>query len=143
MPVRTSAERVVYLDSSALVKLVVREAESGGLRTYLRHSTDRASCDLARVEVVRSVRPHGAAAVRRARQLLRRITLLRLDEPLLDEAAELDAPLRSLDAIHLAAARTFGGELKAVITYDTRMAAATTALGLRLEQPGSPSRRSR
>jgi uncharacterized protein len=81
---------VVYLDSSALVKLVVAERESAALRRYLRGEPHRASCALARVEVVRAVRPHGAAAMTRARRLLRRLDLLQLDDELLDAAAALD-----------------------------------------------------
>lgn len=127
---------MVYLDSSALVKLVIAERESSALRRYLRREPMRASCTLARVEVLRAVRPHGAKATARARQLLRRVDLVQLDDDLLDDAATLDAGvLRSLDAIHLAAARTLGDELSAVITYDERMAAAADLLGLVAEAP--------
>jgi hypothetical protein len=126
----------VYLDSSALVRLVVAEPESTALRRELRRHRHRASCALARVEVVRAVRAHGAAAVTRAYHVLRRLDLIRLDDELLDAAAALDASvLRSLDAIHLAAARTFGDELTAVITYDARMTAAANAVGLTVAAP--------
>ncbi len=126
----------VYLDSSALVKLVVREVDSAALRRYLRRQTRRVSCALARVEVVRAVRPHGPEAVARARAVLQRIDLLQLDDSLLDAAAALDAVvLRSLDAIHLAAARELRGELSAIVTYDARMAKAAAALGLHVAAP--------
>ena len=127
---------MVYLDSSALVKLVVAEPESSALRRELRGEPDRASCTLARVEVVRAVRPHGAAAVSRARRLLRRIDLVQLDDELLDAAAMLDGGvLRSLDAIHLAAAQTLGDDLDAVITYDERMTTAARLIGLTVRAP--------
>lgn len=127
---------VVYLDSSALVKLVVAERESTALRRYLRREPLRASCALARVEVIRAVRPHGPRAATRARQVLRRLDLVRLDDDILDDAATLDhAVLRSLDAIHLAAARTLGEELTAVVTYDERMTKAAGLLGLVVEAP--------
>jgi uncharacterized protein len=127
---------VVYLDSSAIVKLVVAEKESSALRRFLRHHAGRASCALARVEVVRAVRPHGAAAITRARGVLRRLDLVRLDDDLMEDAATLDAGiLRSLDAIHLAAARVFGDDLRAVVTYDDRMAHAAAVLGLPVEGP--------
>jgi len=126
----------VYLDSSALVKLVVREVDSAALRRYLRRQTRRVSCALARVEVVRAVQPHGPEAVARARAVLERIDLLQLDDSLLDAAAALDAVmLRSLDAIHLAAARVLRGELSAIVTYDARMAKAAAALGLHVAAP--------
>ena len=127
---------MVYLDSSALVKLVVAEPESSALRRELRGEPDRASCTLARVEVVRAVRPHGAAAVTRARRLLRRIDLVQLDDELLDAAAILDGGvLRSLDAIHLAAAQTLEDDLDAVITYDERMTTAARLIGLTVRAP--------
>jgi uncharacterized protein len=127
---------VVYLDSSALVKLVVAERESGALRRYLRSRPLRASCALARVEVLRAVRPHGGAAMKRARALVRRLDLVQLDDDLLDAAAALDAGvLRSLDAIHLAAAQVLGGDLTAVVTYDDRMTTAAGRLGLPTAAP--------
>lgn len=132
-----SAEPAVYLDSSALVKLVVREPESNALRRFLRGRPRRVSCALARVEVVRAVRPQGEAAVTRARRVLERLSLLRLDDPLLDAAAGLESPsLRSLDAIHLAAAQALGAELESVVTYDVRMTGAAASLGFRVATPG-------
>lgn len=134
-----SAEAAVYLDSSALVKLVVREPESGALAAHLRGVPERASCALARVEVVRAVRAHGPRAVARARQLLHRVSLVHLDDVLLDDAAELEGDdLRSLDAIHLAAARALGDALGELITYDRRMAAAARDLGLPTGAPAAP-----
>jgi len=127
---------VVYLDSSALVKLIVAEDESRALRRYLRGRAQRVSCALAKVEVIRAVRPHGVTAVTRARQVLRRIDMLHLDDELLEDAATLDiGVLRSLDAIHLAAARTLGDDLSAVVTYDERMSAAAARLGLLVDAP--------
>jgi predicted nucleic acid-binding protein len=127
---------MVYLDSSALVKLVVAEPESAALRRYLRNESDRASCALARVEVVRAVRPHGVRATTRARGLLRRLDLIQLDDELLDAAAVLDGGvLRSLDAIHLAAAQLLAGDLTAIVTYDERMAAAADLIGLPVDAP--------
>lgn len=70
------------------------------------------------------------------RDLLRSIDLIRLDDELLDRAAELQ-PItrRSLDAIHLAAAQMLGAALSEVITYDQRMATAERELGLRVVAP--------
>lgn len=131
-----SAEGAVYLDSSALVKLVVAEAESEALADHLRGHPDRVSCALARVEVIRAVRGHGQPAVARARRLLDRISLVALDDILLDEAAALSsASLRSLDAIHLAAAQALGVSLAEVITYDNRMAEAAGDAGLAVIAP--------
>jgi uncharacterized protein len=82
------------------------------------------------------VRSQGEAAHTRARSLLERLSLLRLDDSLLDTAAQLDGPsLRSLDAIHLAAAQALGAELDGVVTYDVRMQAAANGLGLSVASP--------
>jgi uncharacterized protein len=129
----------VYLDSSALVKLVQREAESDALRAYLRRhrGDERVSSALARVEVVRSVLGGGAAAVVHARRQLARLYLVTLDRDVLDLAATL-APgsiVRTLDAIHLATAQLLAGELRALVTYDVRMAHACTSLGMLVETP--------
>jgi predicted nucleic acid-binding protein len=127
---------VVYLDSSALVKLVIAEPESFALRRYLADEPERASCALARVEILRAVRGHGPAAFTRARRLLQRRNLVQIDEELLDAAGALDPRvLRSLDAIHLAAAQLFGDELTAVVTYDRRMAEAAAVVDVAVAAP--------
>jgi uncharacterized protein len=128
---------VVYLDSSAIVKLVVREDESAALRRYLHEHAVRVSCALARVEVPRAIAGEGTAAAKRARQVLGTLKLLSLDDILLDSAAVLPgAGLRSLDAIHLAAALELSAELEGLVTYDLRMAAAGAAMGLPIVAPG-------
>ena len=126
---------MVYLDSSAIVKLVVVEAESTALRRFLRGHPARASCGLVRVEVPRAVAAAGAAAIRRARQVVATLDLIGLDDALLDAAGALDAELRSLDAIHLTAARTLGEDLECVVTYDRRMRLAAAAIGLAVAAP--------
>jgi len=127
----------IYLDSSAIVKLVVQEAESAALRRYLRSDARRVSCALARVEVVRAVRPQGAVTMTRARTQLGRIDLVVLDDKLLDDAAEIGegSALRSLDAIHLAAASSLASDVDVIVTYDSRMAGGATALGLPAVSP--------
>jgi len=131
-----SVEEPVYLDSSALVKLVVAETESLALVAYLSEHPARTSSALARVEVTWAVRPHGRRAIARARELLTRIALLNLDEALLDAAAALEGDhLRSLDAIHIASAQTVTSGLAALVTYDRRMAEAASGIGLSVAAP--------
>jgi predicted nucleic acid-binding protein len=125
-----------YLDASAIVKLVVREQESAALERWLGTGSEEfVSCALARTEVVRASAPRGTDAVRRARRLLNRLDLIMIDDELLDLAGELAGPLRSLDAIHLAAALELGDELEALVTYDAQMARAAEALGLPVAAP--------
>jgi predicted nucleic acid-binding protein len=123
-----------YLDASALVKLVVKERESKALESWLGDSRV-ISCALARTEVVRATSPSGVEAIARARRLLDRVDLIQLDDELLDLAGELQGPLRSLDAIHLAAALELGDELDAVVTYDAQMKRAAETLRLRVVAP--------
>jgi predicted nucleic acid-binding protein len=129
----------LYLDSSALVKLVRRESESVALRHFLGRFPDdgRATSSLARVEVVRSVAFAGRRALSQANRLLGRLIYIDLDRAVLDDAATLlpATPLRSLDAIHIASARVLGTDLRAIVTYDQRMRDAATALGLAVEAP--------
>lgn len=128
----------LYLDSSAIVKLVQTATESEALTRYLRGHGDDAqvSSALARVEVVRAVRRGDDAAVSNARRQFSRMSLLPLHRALLDEAADLEpAGVRSLDAVHLASARRLGEELRAVVTYDVRMLAAADDLGLPTAAP--------
>lgn len=134
-----SADQVVYLDSSALVKLVIVEQESAALRRFLTRRPKRVACALVRVEVPRSVRAHGAEAVNRAHKVLARTDLLQVDDPLLDVAAEIGPDgLRSLDAVHLAAAQLLGDDLDVLVTYDRRMSGAAEDLGLSTAAPGLP-----
>ncbi len=121
------------------MKLVQKEAESEVLRRYLRrHRPDeRVTSALSRVEVVRAVQLGGAPAVGKARRQLARLHQVSLDTALLDAAATL-APgtfMRSLDAIHLASAQLIAADLRAVLTYDQRMAAAATAMGFSVDSP--------
>lgn len=128
---------MVYLDSSALVKLVVTEPETAALRRYLRAHPERVSSALARVEVCRALRRAGAteATLRRADQVLGRIALVAIDDPLLRAAAALSpSGLRSLDAVHLATALSLDG-LDAVVTYDRRLDAAAAQTGLVVASP--------
>ena len=95
-----------YLDSSAIVKLVVRERESAALtawRADLDPEDVVMTCELAVAEVVRAV-------------------------------------IRTLDAIHLAAALAAGEDLGGIVTYDARMADAARAGGLLVLAPGDRGR---
>jgi uncharacterized protein len=111
------AERVTYLDSSAIVKLALKEPESRALRQYLRRRAPLVSSALARVEVTRALLPLGAPVSERGRAVLDRITLVRITDRILRTAgALLPAELRSLDALHLATVEEFGDQVVRVVT---------------------------
>lgn len=125
-----------YLDSSAIVKLVVREPESEALRAFVRKRISIASA-LVRTEVIRAVQPHGQAAVSAARAALVPIRLVRITEGILDDAATLQpSSLRSPDAIHLATARLLGDELAEFVAYDKRLLDAARTTGFSTASPG-------
>jgi predicted nucleic acid-binding protein len=129
---------MLYLDTSALVKLVITERESRALRRFLdAHAALRwISCSLARTEVLRATHAHGPDTLADARQMLETLQFVHLDAALLDAAGLLKpVTLRSLDAIHLAAALVIASELTALVTYDHRMAAGAAALGLAVVAP--------
>jgi predicted nucleic acid-binding protein len=131
-----SAERATYVDSSALVKLAVRERESAALRRYLGRRRPLVSSALARTEIVRALLPLGSEAVRRGRDVLARVELLRLSDRVLDAAGLLaPADLRSLDAIHLASAEQLGSDIRGFVTYDERLATAAAGQRFRVIQP--------
>ena len=125
-----------YLDSSAIVKLAVREAESAALRRYLRRRRPLVTSSLARTEVLRALLPGGEDAVAAGRKVLTRLDLVRINNRVLDDAAALlPVQLRSLDAIHLATAGQLGQDLGSLVTYDDRMAEAAKRIGYRVAAP--------
>lgn len=128
--------KATYLDASAIIKLVLAEPESSVLRRYLRRRRPLLTCALSRTEVQRAALPEGPIALRRARAELARFDVVRLSDRLLQVAGTL-APigLRSLDAIHLAAAGSLGTDLGRVVTYDDRMSDAARALGFNVHAP--------
>lgn len=131
-----SGSRITYLDSSAIVKLAVRESQTAALRRYLARRRPLVSSALARTEVSRALLPYGEAAVRRGIDVLTRIDLVRINDRVLGDAGVLPpADMRSLDAIHLATARLFGLSLSRFVTYDDRLAHAARASGLAVVGP--------
>ena len=128
--------RATYLDSSALVKLVIAEPESGALLRYLRRRKPYVTSALARAEVARALLPFGAEGLRRGETVLSRVDLVRVSDTVLRDAGRLlPDDIRTLDAIHLATAQRLGDDLARLVTYDTRMQAAAEHLGLDVAAP--------
>ncbi len=131
-----SAERPLYLDSSALVKLAVAEPESKALGQYLRRHRPHVTSALARAEVARSLLPLGADAVERGSAVLQRVEVVRISDRILRRAGALEpVELRSLDAIHLATAQLLQPGLRSIVTYDERMAAVAREMKIRVHAP--------
>lgn len=131
---------MIYLDSSAITKLVRREPETRALLAYLRTGPDRVTSVLSTVEVNRAVRrlSRRGRELERARRVLAAIDQIELDEAVRSRAIELEpAQLRTLDAIHLGTALTLGSDLEAFVTYDMRQAEAAAAIALGVVSPGA------
>lgn len=131
-----SAEKAIYLDSSALVKLALAEAESAALRRFLGRQRPHVTSALARTEVARALLPFGNDAVARGEAVLRRVEVVRITDRVLRVAGSLSPPeLRSLDAIHLATAQLLDRDLRSLVTYDQRMVAAARSLKIPVRSP--------
>jgi predicted nucleic acid-binding protein len=127
---------VLYLDTSAVVKLLLVEKESRAFGAFLGDQNWGSSA-LLRTELVRALRRVDPTVVPRALDVLALGNLLVIDTHVLDTAARLSpSSLRSLDAIHLASALQLGDELTAFVAYDDRLLAAASALGLPVASPG-------
>ncbi|MDQ2911612.1 MAG: type II toxin-antitoxin system VapC family toxin [Actinomycetota bacterium] len=127
---------LAYLDSSALVKLVLEEKETPALTSFLRNWPARVSSVVCSVEVHRAARREAEAATMRAAEVLELVDLIALDRVILDTACTTDpASLRTLDAIHLASALSLGADLGAFVTYDQRLLEAAERAGLDVLAP--------
>jgi predicted nucleic acid-binding protein len=129
---------MIYLDASALVKLVFEEAESVALATWLADRTEvpRISSHLSTVELLRACRKVDPGALGDATLLLGGLDLLPVDHAVLDIAAALAPPqLRSLDVIHLASAVLVRADLTAFVVYDHGLSAAVVESGIEAVSP--------
>jgi uncharacterized protein len=126
-----------YLDTSAALKLVVAEKETGALLAWMKdHEGEIVSSDLLRAELLRATRCGAPNAIPRARAVLDPITLPILPTSAFERAADGDPDLlRSIDALHLAAALELADELDGLLTYDDRLAGAAQLHGLTVIAP--------
>lgn len=129
---------MIYLDSSALFKLVIEESETAALRDFLRDRPRqlRVASALVRTEVVRAVARRNPGAVLSAAHAVAKVTTIPVTVELLDAAAALEPPLlRTLDAIHLASALMFRRNLTGFVAYDDRLHDAAEKAGLPTSRP--------
>lgn len=130
---------MIYLDSSALMKLVRREDETPALGEWLSHRPDQpvVTSELGRVEVLRAARRIGGQVLAEARAVVGDLDLVPLDRAVQDVACDVgEPPLRTLDSLHLASALLLSDVLTALIAYDDRLADAARSAGLVVAAPG-------
>jgi predicted nucleic acid-binding protein len=126
---------MLYLDASALVKRYVDEQGSELVRSAMTDASEWFMCRIGYVETVRAV---GLSAGSRVAATVRRewssFGVIELDEALAEHAAELtlEHELRSLDALHLAAALLLPKEAVTVATWDVRLHRAARESELRV-----------
>ena len=128
-----------YFDTSALAKLVLAEDETETLRAWIVERGDAPSvtCDLTRTELMRAVRRIDTDLLARVRAVLDNLTIVEVPTALFTAAGRLEpATMRSLDAIHLAAALDLGDDLDVLVAYDERLVAAARSHGINVAHPG-------
>jgi predicted nucleic acid-binding protein len=136
---------VIYVDTSALTKLLIAEPETPDLRAWLATQNGQgelaATSALGRVELMRVVARYGEPGQgERARYLLDGLDIVPLTEQVIALAETIGPPtLPSLDAIHLAAAAQIDGELTAFVTYDRRLLEGCREVGFTTASPGATS----
>lgn len=135
---------MIYLDTSALLKLIRQEDETAALIEWLELRPDESvvTSELGRVEVLRAARRIGGQMLAEALAVVGDIDLVSLDRAVQDIACDLDDPLlRTLDALHLASALLLGSHLTAFVAYDLRLIDAADGAGLIVDTPGADRRR--
>lgn len=129
---------MIYIDTSALLKLVRAEAESAALQEYLKADTPPSlvSSALLTVEARRGTMRSNPARMPRVDVLLATVTQVEISAIVVESAGRLPDPmLRSLDAIHLATALLVREELDVLLSYDERLLDAAAAHGIPTAAP--------
>ena len=127
-----------YADTSAVIKLLVKESNSTAFAEFYDANADAdwVSSALLRIELVRAVTRTRPGLLPDARDLLTAFSYIAIDDDIVEAAMnEPDRGLRSLDAIHLATARIVADDLDAIATYDDRLIKAAADAGLECVHP--------
>jgi predicted nucleic acid-binding protein len=132
---------MLYLDTSALIKLVRPEPESSALAAWLNARAGEAAVTstLTEVELPRAIRRSSPGRLADVAAVLGRLARFEIDAAVRATAAAYTDPgLRSLDAIHLATAdqlRSSGKTISGFVTYDSRLAQAASSAGFAAQAP--------
>lgn len=124
---------MLYLDASALVKRYVAEEGSEALIKAMGTADGWAICRVGYVETARAIGlAAGKPAVRRLGADWPSFQVVEVDAALAEHAAELTftEELRSMDALHLAAALLIASDDLTLATWDVRLHHAAQNQGL-------------
>jgi predicted nucleic acid-binding protein len=129
-----------YMDASAMVKLVIEEAQSEALASFLDQVPSRVTSTAGRVELARVVRRHTHVHSSAPRidfdSVMASIDVIPLRDEILRLAERIGPPtLRSLDAIHLAAVSHLQGAGAVLVSYDQRLMEAADLHGINFVSP--------
>jgi predicted nucleic acid-binding protein len=126
-----------FLDSSAILKLIVEEPESKTLRRFIPEY--KMASRLSRLEVLRNVHRIDPKKVSTARDKLDGIFYVEINTPVLKNAEEiaLSMEIKSLDAIQAGSALFLKDSIAGVISYDKNLNRALKLLGIKVYAPGS------
>lgn len=126
----------IYVDTSALGRLLLGEPEAEAIRGVLAEHDAWWSSELLVVELRRLAAREGLQS--EAEEYLDAFRLVAIDSASLQRASRL-APMvvRSLDAIHLEAAVRLseGGQVSGVVTYDQQLSTGCAHHGLSVHAP--------
>ncbi len=125
-----------YLDSSAILKLIIKEAESDSLRKFI--NTKVITSAISRVEVIRTLSLNDESLIIAGQMVLEKFELMPLSRPILTIAENFSPQitLRSLDALQVASVIFLSPMVKSLITYDKNMIKNAKALGISVVSPG-------
>jgi uncharacterized protein len=127
---------LIYVDTSALLKLLRPEDHSPALAAYLDGRADMVSSTLLAIELRRGALRSAPRALPRVDLLLSRVDMIDMDAPVVETASRMPDPLlRTLDAIHVATALLISDDIEALVSYDRRMLDAASAHGLPTASP--------
>ncbi|GAA1253617.1 type II toxin-antitoxin system VapC family toxin [Arthrobacter pascens] len=127
---------IIYLDTSAALKLVVEETESSAVAEYLTaaaHRGDRLVASMLLYTELHCAGKRRGLPAELITTVLGGINLVDVARSDLMYAAAMPGKLRSADAIHLATAIRLQTDV--LVVYDLELVTAATAAGLRVLSP--------
>lgn len=122
---------MIYLDTSAAVKALIREAESTEVRTLFETGAELISSRLLAVELHAVADRRGLHATD-VRALVERVAIVALGDEVAQRAIDIRSGLRTLDALHLATAVVLGPIVTEFLSFDDDLNAAASAHGIPL-----------
>lgn len=125
-----------YIDSSAILKLLISEKESIALVAFLDAPVKTSI--ISRVEVIRSLNRISPEKIAEGQVALSRFEMTPVSSPILmlAENFPMSITLKSLDAIHVATVIFLDKLVEGIITYDKAMIKNAKELGIKVVSPG-------